>query len=193
MSRTSRLPVPRASGTSGTSRTATVLSLVGLLIGTVGMLGAVGVLRAAPAQATTYDQVVVTDALGDVGGARFPDLVRVRFSHDVLDNKDFFRAAFQLRKDVPWRGFRTAGFRANRYSVTTSALEERYRVHVRRPDGTTYVCRRCTVRVMPARRRIAFLLPWARIGSPSYVRMSASYVSAGYLMDTAEPPVRVLY
>jgi hypothetical protein len=88
---------------------------------------------------------------------------------------------------------RTAGFKANRFSVTTSALEERYRARITRPDGTEFVCRRCTVRVREARRRIVFIIPWDRIGSPEYVRISPSYVSAGYVMDTADKPYRVLY
>jgi hypothetical protein len=150
-------------------------------------------LTAAPAQATLYDAVVVDDPLGDVDGASFPDLVRVKFHHDVTDGKEYFIAKLQLRKDVRWRDFRTAGFRANRYSITTNALERRYRVHVRRPDGTEYVCRRCSVRVSETRRRIVFVLPWPRIGAPEHVRLSASYVSAGYLMDTADAPYRVLY
>ena len=116
-----------------------------------------------------------------------------RAVHDVTDGREYFIAKLQLRKDVRWKGFRTAGFRANRYSITTSSLEHRYRVHITRPDGTEYVCRRCAVKVYEARNRIVFVLPWQRIGSPEQVRMSASYVSAGYLMDTADAPYRVLY
>ena len=152
-----------------------------------------GLLAAAPAQATLYDSVVVDDPVGDLQGARFPDVVQVRFHHDVVDGRQFFVARFQLRKDVRWKGFRTAGFRANRFSVTTSSLEERYRARITRPDGTEFVCRRCTVRVREARRRIVFVVPWDRIGSPEFVRISPSYVSAGYVMDTAAKPYRVLY
>ncbi len=152
-----------------------------------------GLLSAAPAQATLYDAVVVDDPAGDLDGATFPDLVRVKFHHDVTDGREYFIAKLQLRKDAAWKGFRTAGFRANRYSITTNSLEHRYRVHVRRPDGSEYVCRRCSVRVSPARKRIVFVLPWQRIGSPEFVRLSPSYVSAGYLMDTADAPYRVLY
>ena len=156
--------------------------------------GLLTLVTAGPAQATLYDSVDVEDPVGDVGGgATFPDLVRVAFHHDVVDGREYLVVRFQLRKDVRWRAFRTAGFRANRYSITTNALESRYRVHIRRPDGTEYVCRRCEVHVRPVRRRIVFVLPWPRIGRPEHVRMSASYVSAGYLIDTADPPYRVLY
>jgi hypothetical protein len=150
-------------------------------------------LSAAPAQATIYDAVVVDDPVGDLDGARFPDLVRVKFHHDVTDDKEYFIAKLQLRKDVAWKGIRTAGFRANRYSITTTSVEHRFRVHITRPDGSEYVCKRCSVRVYPARKRIVFVLPWARIGSPDQVRLSPSYVSAGYVMDTADAPSRVLY
>ena len=152
-----------------------------------------GLLSAAPAQATIYDAVVVDDPAGDLDGAKFPDLVRVKFHHDVTDDREYFIAKIQLNKDVRWRGFRTAGFRANRYSITTNALETRYRVHIRTPDGTEYVCRRCRMIVSERRKRIVFVLPWARIGRPAHVRMSASYVSAGYVMDTAAVPYRALY
>ena len=152
-----------------------------------------GLMPAAPAQAKLYDAVVVDDPVGDLRGARFPDIVRVKFHHDITDGKEYFIAKFQLRKDVRWKGFRTAGFRANKYSITTNSLEHRYRVHVRRPDGTEYVCKRCWINVSERRRRIVFVLPWARIGKPAYVRMSASYVSAGYVMDTAKVPYRALY
>ena len=150
-------------------------------------------LTSAPAQARIYDAVVVDDPAGDLQGARFPDLVRVKFHHDVTDGREYFIAKLQLAKDVRWKGIRTAGFRANKYSITTNSLEHRYRVHVTKPDGTEYVCRRCSIRVSEERRRIVFVLPWQRIGSPEFVRMSASYVSAGYLMDTAAAPYRVLY
>jgi hypothetical protein len=152
-----------------------------------------GLLATPPAQAAIYDAVVVDDPAGDLQGARFPDIVRVKFHHDVTDGREYFIAKFQLRKDVRWKGFRTAGFRANRYSITTNSLEHRHRVHIRKPDGTEYVCRRCAVRVSQTRKRIVFVLPWQRIGAPAQVRMSASYVSAGYVMDTADPPYRVLY
>ena len=152
-----------------------------------------GLLGTAPAQASIYDAVVVDDPSGDLQGATFPDLVRVKFHHDVTDGREYFIAKLQLRKDVRWQGFRTAGFRANGYSITTNALEHRYRVHIRRPGGSEYVCRRCAVHVSEARRRIVFVVPWPRIGSPENVRMSASYVSSGYLMDTADAPYRVLY
>ena len=152
-----------------------------------------GLLSAGPAHASIYDAVVVDDPVGDLGGARFPDLVRVKFHHDVTDGREYFIAKFQLDKDVRWQGIRTVGFRANRYSITTNALESRYRVHIRRPGGSEYVCRRCAVHVSTTRKRIVFVLPWPRIGSPENVRMSASYVSSGYLMDTADPPYRVLY
>ena len=152
-----------------------------------------GLLSAAPAQATVYDAVVVDDPAGDLDGAKFPDLVRVRFHHDVTDDRDYFVAKLQLRRDVAWKGIRTAGFRANRYSITTTSTEHRFRVHITRPDGSDYVCKRCSVRVRPARKRIVFVLPWPRIGSPEHVRLSPSYVSAGYVMDTADAPFRALY
>jgi hypothetical protein len=152
-----------------------------------------GLLTATPAQARIYDAVVVDDPSREVEGARFPDIVRVKFHHDITDGREYFIAKFQLNKDVRWRGFRTAGFKANRYSITTNALETRYRVHLRKPDGTQYVCKRCRVRVSERRKRIVFVLPWRRIGAPAHVRMSASYVSAGYVMDTASAPYRALY
>lgn len=175
---------------SRTSRTPTRVRLVVLLALLAPLV--LGV-TSAPAQARIYDAVVVDDPVGDLQGARFPDLVRVKFHHDVTDGREYFIAKLVLRKDVRWKGIRTAGFRANRYSITTSSLEHRYRVHITRPDGSEYVCRRCAVHVRPKRRRIVFVLPWQRVGSPEYVRMSATYVSAGYLMDTADPPYRVLY
>ena len=165
-----------------------VLPVLAALLALVG-----GLLGAAPAQARIYDAVRVDDPVGDVQGSDFPDLIRVKFHHDVTDGRQYFIAKFQLRRDVPWKGIRTVGFRANKYSVTTTALEPRYRVHIRRPDGTEHVCKRCWVRVYEGRRRIVFKLPWSRIGRPDHVRVSASYVSAGYLMDTADPPYRVLY
>lgn len=166
-----------------------------VLVGVLGVLLALvaGLLASAPAQAKIYDAVVVDDPSGDVEGARFPDLVRVKFHHDLTDGREYFIAKLQLRKDVRWRGIRTAGFRANRYSITTNALETRYRVHIRRPDGTEYVCHRCRMHVSERRNRIVFVLPWARIGRPAHVRLSASYVSAGLVMDTAEAPSRALY
>jgi len=152
-----------------------------------------GLLTAAPAQATLYDSVVVDDPVGDLQGSRFPDLTQVRFHHDVVDGREFLTVRMQLRKDARWRPIRTAGFKANKYSITTNGLEDRFRVHIRRPGGSEYVCHRCTVRVREARRRIVFILPWPRIGSPEYVKFSPSFVSAGYVMDTAEAPYRALY
>lgn len=172
-------------------RTMTHGVLAGVLMILLALVG--GLLTAAPAQARIYDAVVVDDPAGDVKGAKFPDIVRVKFHHDLTDNREYFIAKFQLNKDVRWRGFRTAGFKANRYSITTNSLGPGYRVHIRRPNGTEYVCKRCRVRVWERRKRIVFVLPWARIGRPEYVRMSASYVSAGYVMDTAAAPYRALY
>ncbi len=172
-------------------RRATAPSVVAVLAVLISVVA--GLVSAPVAQARIYDAVVVDDPAGDLQGARFPDIVRVKFHHDVTDGREYFIVKFQLRKDVRWKGFRTAGFRANGYSVTTNSLEHRYRVHIRRPRGSEYVCRRCAVHVSQKRRRIVFVLPWPRIGAPEYVRMSASYVSAGYLMDTADPPYRVLY
>jgi hypothetical protein len=177
---------------SPTPRPASARSAVAAVL-TVLLALLAGLLSAGPADARIYDAVVVDDPAGDLVGARFPDLVRVKFHHDVTDGREYFIAKLQLNRDVRWRGFRTAGFRANRYSVTTNSLEGRYRVHVRRPGGSEYVCHRCSVRVSPARRRIVFVLPWRRIGRPEHVRVSPSYVSSGYLMDTADAPYRVLY
>ena len=177
MSRTSHRPAHLSA--------AVLLALVGALV--------TGLLTAAPAQARIYDAVVVDDPSGDLQGGKFPDIVRVKFHHDVTKDRQYFIAKFQLRKDVRWKGFRTAGFRANGYSITTNALERRYRVHVRRPDGTEFVCKQCWMRVSERRKRIVFVLPWSKLGKPESVRMSASYVSAGYLMDTADAPYRVLY
>jgi hypothetical protein len=176
---------------SRTSHRPARLSVAVLLLLVSALVG--GLLTAAPAQARIYDAVVVDDPSGDLQGARFPDIVRVKFHHDVTEDREYFIAKFQLRKDVRWKGFRTAGFRANGYSITTNALERRYRVHVRKPDGTEYVCKRCWIRVSEKRNRIVFVLPWSKLGRPELVRMSASYVSAGYLMDTADAPYRVLY
>ena len=189
MSRTTH-PTPRRRPIARVSAAA-VLPVLTVLTALVTLVA--GLLTAPTAQAAIYDAVVVDDPAGDVEGGKFPDIVRVKFHHDLTDGREYFIAKFQLRKDVRWKGFRTAGFRANDYSVTTNSLEHRYRVHIRRPDGTEYVCRRCAVHVSETRRRIVFVLPWPRIGAPEHVRMSASYVSAGYLMDTADPPYRVLY
>ena len=172
-------------------RTTTHGVLAGVLTILLALLAAL--LTSAPAQARIYDAVVVDDPAGDVKGARFPDIVRVKFHHDITDEREYFIAKFQLNKEIRWRGFRTAGFKANRYSITTNALDTRYRVHIRKPDGTQYVCKRCRMHVSERRKRIVFVLPWARIGRPPYVRMSASYVSAGYVMDTAASPYRALY
>jgi hypothetical protein len=170
-----------------TSRRALLTLLTALV---AGLLTA---LPSAPAQARIYDAVRVDDPVGDLQGARFPDMIRVKFHHDVTDGKEFFIAKMQLRRDVSWQDFRTAGFRANRYSITTRSLEPRPRVHIRRPRGSEYVCHRCKVWIYKDRKRIVFRLPWPRIGSPENVRVSPSYVSAGYVMDTADAPYRVLY
>lgn len=167
---------------------AAVVTITAALL--AGLLSAL--VTAQPATAALYDTVRVDDPVGDAGAA-FPDVVVAKFQHDVTDDREYLVAKFQLRRDVRWTGIRTVGFRANGYSVTTNSFEHRYRVHIRRPGGSEYVCKRCSVKVMPQRRRIVFVLPWPRIGRPAQVRLSASYVSAGYLMDTVAAPSRVLY
>ena len=84
-----------------------------------------------------------------------------------IDEHQFKNTDVKQTRYLSWQDFRTAGFRANRYSITTSSLEPRPRVHIRRPRGSEYVCHRCKVWIYKDRKRIVFRLPWPRIGSPS--------------------------